>query len=144
MPLRIEIVSPEKRHTDREVDMVVVPGAEGDIAAMPGRSPMMLQLRGGVITLYKDDQVLERCFVTGGFVDMTADHCTILADSVRALEDLSIDEAQQTLDELKDQWTKVGPDEVELHETLSRKIQAARAEIYVAQKVQENDLKSFL
>ncbi|MBA5728058.1 ATP synthase F1 subunit epsilon [Bombella mellum] len=142
MPLRTEIVSPEKRHIDREVDMVVVPGGEGDIAAMPGRSPMMLQLRGGVITLYKDDQVLERCFVTGGFVDMTADHCTVLADSVRALEDLSIDDARQTLDELKDQWTKVGPGDVELRASLSRQIQAARAEIEVAQKVQQNDLKS--
>ncbi|OOL17065.1 ATP synthase subunit epsilon [Bombella intestini] len=142
MPLRIEIVSPERRYTDREVDMAVVPGTEGDIAAMPGRSPLLLQLRGGVITLYKDDQVLERCFVTGGFVDMTADHCTILADSVRALEDLSIDDASQTLDELKQQWTSVGPDEIELQESLSRQIQAARAEIEVAEKVKQNDLKA--
>ncbi|MCX8667260.1 ATP synthase F1 subunit epsilon [Acetobacteraceae bacterium B3987] len=142
MPLRIEIVSPERRYTDREVDMAVVPGTEGDIAAMPGRSPLLLQLRGGVITLYKGDQVLERCFVTGGFVDMTADHCTVLADSVRALEDLSIDDASQTLDELKQQWTSVGPDEIELQESLSRQIQAARAEIEVAEKVKQNDLKS--
>ncbi|MCL1512541.1 ATP synthase F1 subunit epsilon [Parasaccharibacter sp. TMW 2.1884] len=142
MPLRTEIVSPERRYTDREVDMIVVPGTEGDIAAMPGRAPLLLQLRGGVITLYKDDQVLERCFVTGGFVDMTADHCTILADSVRALEDLSIDDASQTLDELKNQWTRVGPDEVELQESLGRQIQAARAEIEVAEKVKQHDLKS--
>ncbi|MCX5615173.1 F0F1 ATP synthase subunit epsilon [Bombella saccharophila] len=142
MPLRTEIVSPERRYTDREVDMAVVPGTEGDIAAMPGRAPLMLQLRGGVVTLYQDGKVLERCFVGGGFVDMTADHCTILADSVRALEDLSIDDARQTLNELKSQWTSVGPDQIELRESLSRQIQIVRAEIEVAQKVQQNDLKA--
>ncbi len=142
MPLRAEIVSPEKRHIDRQVDMVVVPGSEGNIAAMPGRAPVMLQLRGGVVTLYKDDQVVERCFVSGGFVDMTADHCTILADSVRALEDLSADDARQTLEELESQWTNVGPDDHEHRVSLSKQIQAARAEIIVAEKFQQNDLKS--
>lgn len=140
MPLRAEIVSPQKRHFDQEVDMVVVPGTEGDIAAMPGRAPIMLQLRGGVVTLYRDGKVLNRSFVSGGFVDMTADHCTILADSVRALEDLSVDEARQSLEELKDQWTNLGTHDYKERETLARKILSVRAEIETAERVQQNAL----
>lgn len=140
MPLRAEIVSPQKRHFDREVDMVVVPGTEGDIAAMPGRAPIMLQLRGGVVTLYQDGKVLNRSFVRGGFVDMTADHCTILADSVRALEDLSVDEARQSLEELEDQWTNLGTHDYKERETLARKILSVRAEIETAERVQQNAL----
>lgn len=140
MPLRAEIVSPQKRHFDQEVDMVVVPGTEGDIAAMPGRAPIMLQLRGGVVTLYRDGKVLNRSFVSGGFVDMTADHCTILADSVRALEDLSVDEARQSLEELEDQWTNLGTHDYKERETLARKILSVRAEIETAERVQQNAL----
>ncbi|MXV43639.1 ATP synthase F1 subunit epsilon [Saccharibacter sp. 17.LH.SD] len=138
MPLRAEIVSPEKRHTDCEVDMVVVPGTEGDIAAMPGRSPVMLQLRGGVVTLYQDNKVLERHFVGGGFVEMTADHCTILADSVKALEDLSVDDARQSLEALQEQWTNLGTHDYKERESLARKIQAVRAEIETAERLQRN------
>lgn len=140
MALRTEIVSPQKRHVDRDVDMVVVPGTEGDIAAMPGRAPMMLQLRGGVVTLYSDGKVLERSFVSGGFVDMTADHCTILADSVRALEDLSVDEARQSLQELEEQWTHLGMHDFKERETLGRQIQAVRAELETVERVQQHVL----
>ncbi|QHI95058.1 ATP synthase F1 subunit epsilon [Aristophania vespae] len=129
MTLRAEIVSPLKRHIDQDVDMVVVPGTEGNIAAMPGRSPVMLQLRGGIVTLYKDDQVVARLFISGGFVDMTSDRCTILADSVRALEDLSPDDARQRLDQLEAQWSHVGPGEYHENDSLTLQIQSVRAEI---------------
>ncbi|GBQ06574.1 ATP synthase F1 subunit epsilon [Saccharibacter floricola] len=138
MPLRAEIVSPQKRHLDQEVDMAVVPGSEGDIAAMPGRAPVMLQLRGGVVTLYLNGKVLQRSFVNGGFVDMTADHCTILADSVRALEDLSVDDARESLAELEAQWTSLGTHEDKKREKLAREMQAVRAEIEAAEQFQQN------
>ncbi|MXV36712.1 MULTISPECIES: ATP synthase F1 subunit epsilon [unclassified Saccharibacter] len=138
MPLRAEIVSPQKRHLDQEVDMAVVPGSEGDIAAMPGRAPVMLQLRGGVVTLYLNGKVLQRSFVNGGFVDMTANHCTILADSVRALEDLSVDDARESLAELEAQWTSLGTHEDKKREKLAREMQAVRAEIEAAEQFQQN------
>lgn len=136
MPLRAEIVSPQKRHLNQEVDMAVVPGTEGDIAAMPGRAPVMLQLRGGVVTLYLNGKVLQRSFVSGGFVDMTADHCTILADSVRALEDLSVDDARESLAELEAQWTNLGTHEDKKRAKLAREIQAVRAEIEAVEQFQ--------
>ncbi|MDF7673378.1 F0F1 ATP synthase subunit epsilon [Acetobacteraceae bacterium ESL0709] len=140
MTLRAEIVSPEKRHLEMDVDMVVVPGTEGDIAAMPGRAPLMLQLWGGIVTLYKDEQVVARLFVSGGFVDMSADRCIVLADSVRALKDLSPDDARQRLGELEAQWSHVGPEEYQAHDTLTMQIQAVRAELEAGEEFAKGEL----
>ncbi|QDH15260.1 ATP synthase F1 subunit epsilon [Oecophyllibacter saccharovorans] len=133
--LHAEIVSPEKRCVTRDVDMVVVPGTEGDIAAMPGRFPIMLQLRGGVVSLYENGQVVQRCFVEGGFADMGADHCTILADSVRELSDLSGDAARERLNELELAWSQLGPDASPIErDDVTHKLQVARAEMEAAEQ----------
>lgn len=137
--LHAEIVSPEKRCVERDADMVVVPGTEGDIAALPGCAPLMLQLRGGVVSIYEGDKIVERCFVDGGFVDMGADHCTILADSVRALEDISGDEARERLGKLELAWSQMGPDTAPIEcNDLTHKLQLARAEMETAEHVLHN------
>ncbi|QDH13436.1 ATP synthase F1 subunit epsilon [Formicincola oecophyllae] len=133
MALRAEIVSPEKRCVSREADMVVVPGSEGDIAAMPGMAPVMLYLRGGVIDIYEGDKIVDRFFVSGGFVDMAPDHCIILADSVRKLEELDADDAQKRLDNLELAWSQLGPDAAPVERNdLTHQIQVAQAEIDTA------------
>ena len=71
MPIDVEIVSPERRLLSRAVDMVVVPGAEGDLAAMPEHAPMIVLLRGGVVALHEGGQVTDRFFVAGGFAGET-------------------------------------------------------------------------
>ena len=53
MPVELEIVSPTKLVLSRPVDMVVMPGYEGDIAAMEQHAPMIVLLRGGIITLHE-------------------------------------------------------------------------------------------
>ncbi|MBS1023034.1 ATP synthase F1 subunit epsilon [Gluconobacter cerinus] len=129
MPLRIEIVSPEKRLVDRQVDMAVVPGMEGDIAAMPDRAPLMLQLRGGVVALYEGDKIVDRYFVGGGFADMGAEHCTILADSAQLMSELSADDARDRLRDLETTWAQIEPNDTDAHDRLSREIQSVRAEL---------------
>ena len=57
VPIDVEIVSPERRLLARAVDMAVVPGSEGDLAAMPDHAPMIVLLRGGVVSLHQGDQV---------------------------------------------------------------------------------------
>ena len=52
MPTNLEIVSPEKLILSKAVDMVVIPGAEGDIGVLGGHSPGIVTLRGGTIQLF--------------------------------------------------------------------------------------------
>ena len=52
MPVELEIVSPEKLLLSRPVEMVVLPAYEGEMGVLPGHSPMIVLLRGGMIRLY--------------------------------------------------------------------------------------------
>lgn len=135
MVLRAEIVSPEKRCVDREVDMVVVPGTEGDIAAMAGRTPVMLQLRTGLVSLHQDGKILERLFVSGGFADLVSDRCTILADSVRTLDELSHEDAQSRLDALEKEFSLLKEGESLERKTLSKKIRSVKDEIRIIESL---------
>ena len=132
MSIEVEIVSPEKVLFSRAVEMAVIPGLEGDIAAMPDRAPMLLLLRGGVVELYENGVVTERFFVAGGFADMTATRCTILADQATALADLSVADAQKRLAGLEASYDAADKMNVPALDLLMAKMQSARAEIEAA------------
>ncbi|MCP1202572.1 ATP synthase F1 subunit epsilon [Acetobacter oryzoeni] len=129
MPIQIEIISPEKVLVSREVDMAVLPGMEGDIAAMPERAPMMLLLRGGVVALYDGDTVNDRYFVGGGFADITPTRCTVLADKAVPVSEISIDNATAQLEALSEAWDQADKTDTTRLSVLQDQIQAVRAEI---------------
>ncbi|MBO1359083.1 ATP synthase F1 subunit epsilon [Acetobacter sacchari] len=129
MPIKVEIISPEKVLVSRDVDMAVIPGEEGDIAAMPEHAPMMLLLRGGTVSLYEGETVTDRYFVAGGFADMTPTRCTILADQAVPVTEISIDSATARLEELTEAWDAADKSDVTRLDGLMAKIQSVRAEI---------------
>ena len=86
--LQFEVVSPERLLLSRSVDMVVVPGAEGDFGALPGHALFLSALRPGVIAVFEGSTVADRIFIAGGFAEVTETGCTVLADEAVALADL--------------------------------------------------------
>ncbi|MBS0960194.1 MULTISPECIES: ATP synthase F1 subunit epsilon [Acetobacter] len=133
MPVQLDIISPEKVLVSREVEMAVIPGAEGDIAAMPEHAPVMLLLRGGVVSLYENGVVTDRFFVEGGFADITADRCTVLADRAVPVSEISVDEATARLEELTTLWGRSDKhDDPQSIDALQAQILSARAEIDAA------------
>ena len=62
----LELVSPERLLLSRPVEMATIPAAEGDIGVLPGHAPMIVALKGGVITVRENGQDTERLFVAGG------------------------------------------------------------------------------
>lgn len=133
MSIKVKIVSPEKVMFAHDADMVVMPGSEGDIAAMPDHAPLMLTLRGGVVDVYEGAAVTNRFFVAGGFADMAPTHCTILADRALRVEDLSVDDAEARLEGLEKSYEAADKMNVPALDILMGKIQSARAEIEAAQ-----------
>lgn len=101
MPVQFELVTPEQLLVSRDVDMVVVPGTEGNFGVLPGHSPLISTIRPGTIDIYEGNAVAERIFVAGGLAEVTPERCTVLADA--ALPPDSLDRAEieaelQTLD----------------------------------------------
>jgi F-type H+-transporting ATPase subunit epsilon len=107
MPLALEIISPEKMLVSREVDMVVIPGTEGDLGILPGHSRLITGLRGGLVDIYEGNAVTDRFFVTGGFAEVTDTRCSVLADSITRQSELDGAAANEALAKARDEYAAV-------------------------------------
>ncbi len=84
--IEFELVSPERLLLSAPVEMVVVPGAEGDFGVLAGHAPMITGMRTGVIVTFEDGRVDKRIFVAGGFAEVTPERCTVLAEEAVMLD----------------------------------------------------------
>jgi F-type H+-transporting ATPase subunit epsilon len=132
MPVQLEIVSPARLLLSRAVDMVVMPGYEGDLAAMENHAPMITLLRGGVIALYEGAQVTDRFFVAGGFAEITPDRCTILANDAVPVSELSAADANARLQSAEKAWEGVDKMDITARDAVLDQLQAAREAVRVA------------
>ncbi len=101
MQLSLEIISPEKLLLSRPVDMVVIPGTEGDLGILPGHAKLITGLRGGLVDIYVNNKLTDRFFVSGGFAEVTEERCSVLADDITRQSDLDPGRAATLLEEAK-------------------------------------------
>lgn len=90
--LTFSLVSPERELFHGEVDMVVVPGAEGEFGVLSGHAPLLSIVKPGVLRVM-DGAATRRIFVNGGFADVTSDGLTVLAEEALDLADANINAA---------------------------------------------------
>ena len=100
--VEFELVSPEKLLLSREVDMVVIPGAEGDMGVLPQHSPAITVVRPGTIVVYEGGAVTDRIFIAGGFAEVSDNRCTVLAEEAMPVEDIDKASAEQALSDARD------------------------------------------
>ena len=90
--LKFDLVSPEKLVLSADVDGVQVPGAEGDFGVLPNHSPVMAIIRPGVLRVENDGDVSDY-HVDGGFVDVTPEGVTVLAERILTAEEAGAQDA---------------------------------------------------
>ena len=100
--IEFELVAPAKLLMSEPVDMVVVPGAEGDFGAMHRHAPLISAVRPGVIRVYEGDEVRQRIFVAGGFAEVTPGRCTVLAEEAVPVEDIDRAKVESELTDLRE------------------------------------------
>lgn len=126
--VQFELVSPEKLILSEEVEMVVVPGAEGDFGVLPGHTPVISTVRPGVIHIFEGGSVKTRIFVAGGFAEVTADRCTVLAEEAVPLGDIDRDQVEESLQEAIGDIADAG-DNVTERAFAERRADSARAKL---------------
>src|SRR5258708_24797494 len=127
MPVNLEIVSPEKLLLSRDVDMVVIPAAEGDMGVLEGHAPMMVTLRGGIVSLYEGDRVTDTLFVAGGFAEVTPERCTVLAGEAMPVNELERSEAEKRLRDAEEAMSQGDGNDPGEEELALERVQSARA-----------------
>ena len=85
--LKLEIVTPEARIFSEEVDMVTLPGSEGDMGIFPMHIPLMTQIVHGEVLARRGGQDF-LVAVGEGFVEITADRVAILTDMAIKADDI--------------------------------------------------------
>ena len=88
--LKLEIVTPESKIYSEDVEMVTLPGSEGEAGIYPNHVPLMTQVQAGEIIVKRGGNE-EVVAVGEGFAEVTGDHVAILTDNAANSED--IDEA---------------------------------------------------
>ena len=58
-----ELVTPTLLAVSEEVDMVVVPGVEGDFGVLRGHTPLLTTIRPGVVDIYVSEEVVKSCLL---------------------------------------------------------------------------------
>lgn len=95
--VEFELVSPSRLLKSEPVEMVVVPGAEGDVGILPNHSPLICSVRPGVIKVFEGGKVTEEIFVAGGFCEVSPERCTVLAEEAMMVGDIDASEARDRL-----------------------------------------------
>jgi len=102
MPLRLEILTPERQVYDDEVDMVIAPGSEGYLGILPHHAPLLTTLGPGEFRVKRGggEEVLA---VFGGFMDVRGDRVTVLTDAAEPADEIDEARAQAARDAAQQQ-----------------------------------------
>ena len=86
MSFNLQIISPEKTLFDESIEMVIIPGTEGDLGVLSNHMPLITSLRLGNIYIYKDNKVIKKFLVNGGILEVIENRCTLLTEDISDLE----------------------------------------------------------
>lgn len=93
--IQLDVITPERSVLSETVDFVSVPGLNGELGILPGHTPLISQLRTGVLT-YTHGAATERLLVSGGFVEVNHDRVSVLADIAERPEEIDTANARRT------------------------------------------------
>lgn len=96
--LKLEIVTPEKRVLDTDVDSVTVPTASGEAGIMPHHAPLVSALKPGILT-YSIKGASEKLAVSGGFVEVSGDKVAVLVDTAESADEIDAAAAKREREE---------------------------------------------
>src|SRR5262245_5473178 len=107
--LNLEVITPEKLALREQVDEVVVPGANGELGILPAHTPLISQLKTGILT-YRQGAENRRMHVSGGFVEVASDRVSVLSDVAENPEEIDVDRALRAKERAESRLAARGED----------------------------------
>ena len=125
--LKTQIISPDNEVYDGDTDMVVLPGEDGDFAAMYEHAPIITFLRPGKMEVFlKGEKEKITFFVAGGFVKIQNNNCLVMVDYIRKSSEIDVKENEKKISELHFKLEKT-EDQI-IRDNLTMDIDLIRAE----------------
>ena len=106
-----ELVSPEKKLMSEKAWQVTIPGYEGDFGVRAGHSSIVSNIRAGVVEIITEQgNEPTKIFIAGGFADVTATNCTVLAEEAMMLADLDQSDVEKEVSDLESKLSNAQDD----------------------------------
>ncbi|MBI5426941.1 MAG: F0F1 ATP synthase subunit epsilon [Nitrospinae bacterium] len=92
--LLLSIVTPERLMVSDKVDQVNVPGSEGDLGVLYDHAPLLTAMRPGLLSYQKGSETIY-LVVSGGYLEVTDNRVTVLADTAEFLNEIDRKRAEE-------------------------------------------------
>jgi len=92
--IRLDVVTAERQVYSEDVDLVVAPGVDGEMAILPGHAPLMTMLQPGELLVRRGGEETP-LVVTGGFLEVRPERVTVLADAAERVEEIDAERAEE-------------------------------------------------
>ncbi len=117
MPIRCEIVSQDRMVFEGDVDIVVLPGADGEMGILPHHAPLLTTLKYGFIKVREKSQ--EQIFtVAGGVAEIQPEIVTVLADAAENVAEIDVARAESARRKAEEALSKVSAEDADAYEKL--------------------------
>ena len=123
--LNLEIVTPEKSVLNETVEMVTVPTTTGEIGILENHAPLISTIKPGILS-YTARGNSERMVVSGGFIEISSNKVSILADIAERSDEINVEQARSEREEsekILGSWSGT-EDEFEVEKERMEKAQA--------------------
>jgi len=133
MPLKLEIVTPEREAFSEMVDSTVIPGIDGELGLLPAHAPLVTILNPGELSYTKDGET-HYLAVGEGFVEVSGDTVSVMADVALAEEDIDESVVEAALKRAEEALAGTSDEDQENFAALQATISKSMAQLRVKRR----------
>lgn len=127
---KVSVVTQVKRILETEAGYLRVRTSEGDIGILPNHAPFVSELSMGKMEIESPEKnKRDQYFLTGGFLEISNNIATIIADDIFTLEEIDVEAENNLIEDLKKELEKAETEQEK--NKIQKKIKISQAKIEV-------------
>ncbi|MCP3982008.1 MAG: F0F1 ATP synthase subunit epsilon [bacterium] len=127
--IALDVVTPERRVLQLEVDDVMLPSVEGYMGVLPGHAPLLAMLDIGELS-YKDKDGRHYLVVTGGYAEVLRERVTVLARTCERAEEIDVDRAKESRQRAEQGMSEKASEQAFSHSTVKLRRAVSRIQVH--------------
>jgi len=129
--LKLEIVTPEKKVLDADVESVTIPTASGEAGILTNHAPLVSELKPGILS-YSSKSGSDKMAVSGGFVEVSGNRVSVLTDSAETADEIDLNAAKGEREAAEKELASVASSDIESTSSVRERLEAANARVQLA------------
>ena len=129
--MKFEIVTAERVVYSDDINVLVVPGIDGELAILPRHAPLLTVLKAGEIRVVKDGEETFMA-VSGGFLEVLRNKVVILANTAERVDEIDLQRAEEAVKHAQEQLASASADE-DLEQAMTA-LKRSQARVAVARR----------